>query len=140
MATTTKSTPKHSTRKAQGSKAKPKAKASTKKATPRPQYSDEVRAIAAKARAMACPKTLQGPVPRQVQDVQRVIKEGPCEALASVGLTAAKVKAYAKGNNDKDTRAKLRPLGQRVVKAGGAKQWCTGRPLAATLTAWLEQK
>jgi hypothetical protein len=78
-------------------------------------------------------------VHRQVQDVQRVLRD-PREALKEAGPTAAKVKAYAKGSGDKDVRAALRPLGQRVIAAGGAKQWVSGRPLAATLTAWLEAK
>jgi len=63
----------------------------------------------------------------------------PSEALKEMGVTQKALKAYAQGSGDKDVRAALRPLGQRVVAAGGAKQWVTGRALAATLAAWLEQ-
>lgn len=44
------------------------------------------------------------------------------------------------GDGDKESKAKLRPLGERVAKAGGAPQWVRGRSLAATLIAWLETK
>jgi hypothetical protein len=117
----------------------PKKQATGSKAKPRAEYTDEVKAIATRARAMACPVTKQGPVPRQVQDVQRVLKD-PRAALKQAGLTQKQVKEYAQGSSDKELRAALRPLGQRVVEAGGAKQWVTGRPLASTLVAWLEQR
>jgi hypothetical protein len=50
------------------------------------------------------------------------------------------VKKVAQGDGDTESKAKLRPLGERVVEAGGARQWVGGRQLAATLTAWLEQR
>jgi hypothetical protein len=115
-----------------------KGKTSTGKTT-RPQYDEKVVAIATAARKMACPTSLQGPVPRQVHDVQRVLKD-PREAIKSAGISQKALKGYATGSGDKEVRAALRPLGQRIVEAGGAKQWVTGRPLAATLTAWLEAK
>jgi hypothetical protein len=57
-----------------------------------------------------------------------------------VRSTQKALKGYAAGDGDTDVRAALRPLGQRVVEAGGAKQWVTGRALAPTLKAWLEQQ
>jgi hypothetical protein len=109
-----------------------------KPASKRPQYGEDVVAIATKARAMANPETKQGPVPKQVADTMRVLKD-PREALKEAGLTQKEVKATATGNGDKEAKAKLRPLAARVREAGGAPQWTSGRPLAATLVAWLEQ-
>jgi hypothetical protein len=117
---------------------KPKA-SSTKKASPRPTYDDRVKAIATKARAMACPVSLQGPVPKQVNDIMTVLGN-PREALKEAELTQAQAKAIATGNGDAESKKKLRPLGERVAKAGGAPQWVRGRSLAATLIAWLETK
>jgi hypothetical protein len=136
--TKSKTAPKRSTRPRKGSQ----AQGNGKKAAPvskRPQYSDEVKAITEKARGYACPESRQGPVARQVQQVQQVIGD-PRGALKEAGVTQKALKGYATGNGDKDVRAALRPLGQRVVDAGGARQWVTGRALAATLTAWLEQQ
>jgi hypothetical protein len=116
-----------------------KATGKAKPASKRPQYSDEIRAITEKARGLACPETRQGPVSRQVQQVQQVLKD-PREALKEMGVTQKALKGYATGNGDKEVRAALRPLAARVIEAGGARQWVSGRPLAATLTAWLEQK
>jgi hypothetical protein len=120
-------------------KAKPKASSKAKAASKRTTYDDRTKQIATKARATACPASLQGPVPKQVADIMRVL-EDPRKVLKEAGLTQKQLKAYAQGNGDKEVRAALRPLGQRVVAAGGAKQWVSGRPLAATLVAWLEQK
>jgi integrase len=133
---------KRNTRARAGSKAKAKDPGSASKAKPaskRPKYSDDVKAITEKARGYACPETKQGPVARQVQQVQQVLGD-PREALKEAGVTQKALKGYATGSDDKEVRTALRPLGQRVVAAGGAKQWVTGRSLAATLTAWLEQK
>jgi hypothetical protein len=85
---------------------------------------------------MATPKTLQGPVPKQIVDIQRGLKD-PREAIASVGLSQAQVKKLAQGNGDAESKKKLRKLAERVQ---GAPQWTRGRPLAAAITAWLEQK
>jgi hypothetical protein len=98
-----------------------------------------VKRITEKARGYACPEARQGPVARQALQVQQVLGD-PREAIEEAGVTQKALKGYATGHGDKDVRAALRPLGQRVVAAGGAKQWVTGRPLAATLTAWLEAK
>jgi hypothetical protein len=143
MATSSNTTSKpaeRTTRANGGSKAQPqdKGNASKAKASKRPQYSDEVKAITEKARGYAYPETRQGPVARQVEQIQQVLGD-PREALKAAGITQKALKAYAQGSGDEEVRAALRPLGQRVVEAGGAKQWVTGRPLAATLTAWLEQ-
>jgi hypothetical protein len=81
---------------------KPKA-SSTKKASPRPTYDDRVKAIATKARAMACPVGLQRPVPKQVNDIMTVLGN-PREALKEAGLTQAQVKAIATGNGDAEAR------------------------------------
>jgi hypothetical protein len=121
-------------------KATGKAKASsTKKATPRPTYDEKVKAISTKARVMACPTSKQGPVPKQCLDVMNVLKD-PRQALKEAGLTQAQVKKIAQGDGDAESRKKVRPLGERVAKAGGAPQWVRGRPLAAILVAWIESK
>lgn len=90
--TSSKSTPKPKS-KATGRpapKGKSNGKASTaKKATPRPTYDDRVKTIATKARAMACPTSLQGPVPKQVNDIMTVLGD-PREALKEAGLTQSK--------------------------------------------------
>jgi hypothetical protein len=111
-------------------------KPSKAKPSKRPQYDERTVAIATAARKMATPKTLQGPVPKQVADIMRDLKN-PREALASVGLSQKEVKALANGDGDKDSKAKLRKLAERV---NGAPQWTRGRALASTLTAWLEVK
>jgi hypothetical protein len=121
-------------------KSKSGSSGSKAKATPkRPQYDERVKTIAEKARGLACPETRQGPVSKQVADVMRVLKD-PCEALKEAGLTQKQVKEIATGNGDAESKKKLRPLGERVVEAGGAKQWVRGRSLAATLAAWIEEK
>lgn len=61
----------------------------------------------------------------------------PREELASVGLSQKEVKAIANGNGTAEAKTKLRPLGEKVA---GAKQWTRGRPLAATLVAWRDQR
>lgn len=61
----------------------------------------------------------------------------PREAIASVGLSQKEVKAIANGNGTAEAKTKLRPLGEKVAEA---KQWTRGRPLAATITAWPEQR
>lgn len=138
--TPTKSQPKRSTGKANGKAAPKKGDGkATGKASKRPTYSDEVKAITAKARAMACPVTKQGPVARQVSQIMTVLGD-PRKAIKEAGLSQAEVKKIAQGNGDAEAKKNLRPLGDRVVAAGGAKQWVRGRPLAATLTAWLEAK
>jgi hypothetical protein len=136
---TTSKPAKRTTRAKAGSKAKAKGQGSASKAKPaskRPPYSEEVKRITEKARAMACPVTKQGPVSKQVSQVMADLKD-PREAIASVGLTQKELKAIANGTGTTEAKAKLRPLGEKV---NGAKQWTRGRPLAATLTAWLEQK
>jgi hypothetical protein len=54
-----------------------------------------------------------------------------------VQLSQKEVRQLAEGNGSKEAKAKLRKLAERVA---GAPQWTRGRPLAATITAWLEQK
>jgi hypothetical protein len=54
----------------------------------------------------------------------------PRAALKEARITQKALKGYAQGNGDKDVRAALRPLGQRVIAAGWAKRWVRGRPLA----------
>jgi hypothetical protein len=128
----------------QESESKPKAKANGKgngngKPTPRPTYPDDIKAIADRARGLANPESRQGPVPKQVSDTMRTLKEGPAEAIKAVGLTRAQCKAIAEGKGARADVLKLRPLAERIQANGGARQWTSGRPLAATLVAWLEQ-
>jgi hypothetical protein len=132
--TTTRSTPKAKA-KAAGGRAEPKA---STKAKPRATYDERVKQISTKARAMACPTSRQGPVPKQCLDVMNVLKD-PRQALKEVGLSQPQVKAIATGDGDAESKKKLRPLGERVAKAGGAPQWVQGRALAATLAAWIEE-
>ena len=134
MATSTKQSTRKPATKARKAPAKPKAKPSA----PRTKHSDDVVAIATAARKLACPVTEQGPVPKQVADIMATLKD-PRAALKEAGLTQAQVRKLANGEGTKETRAALRPLGERVAKAGGAPQWVRGRSLAATLTAWLAQ-
>jgi hypothetical protein len=88
---------------------------------------------------MACPATKQGPVPKQVADIMRVLGD-PREVLKKARLSQAEVKKIATGNGDAEAKKKVRPLGDRVAAAGGAKQWVRGKYLAATLVAWLDEK
>lgn len=136
-----------STRKATGSKAAPKGKATGKaKKAPaqskgngkaRPQYSDEVKRITEKARGIACPETRQGPVSKQVLAIMQGIGDVRA-ATKEVGLTRKELTALA--NNDSpssEARAKLRTLAERV---SGAPRWTRGRALAAVLLVWSEQR
>jgi hypothetical protein len=137
--TTTSKPAKRTTRAKGGSKAKTKGQGSASKAKPaskRPTYSDEVRAITEKARGLACPETRQGPVAKQVSQIMADLKD-PRQALKDAGLTQAQVRAIAQGDGDAEAKKKLRTLAERV---DGAPQWTRGRPLAATITAWLEAK
>jgi hypothetical protein len=134
--TGTKATSKPASQKATG-KGKPasKPKATSKRAT----YSEQVQAITERARGYAYPETRQGPVAKQVQRTMAALGD-PRKALAEAGITQKALRAYANGSGDKEVRAALKPLGQRVVDTGAARQWVTGRCLAATLVAWLEVK
>jgi hypothetical protein len=62
--------------------------------------------------------------------VQQVLGGPANAALKEAWLTQKALKGYAQWNGDKDVRAALRPLGRRVIAAGGPKQWVAGRPLA----------
>jgi hypothetical protein len=125
-------------------KAKPKAKGNTHEGAKRAdnarrQYPDNVKAITEVARGYAYPTTRQGPVSKQVQQTMTVLAEGPQAAAESVGLTRAQLKAIATGKaKDRSQVRQLQPLAARVIAAGGARQWVSGRPLAATLSAWWE--
>ncbi len=46
----------------------------------------------------------------------------PRAALKEAGLTQAQVKAIAHGKGDAESKKQLRPLGDRVGEAGGARQ------------------
>jgi hypothetical protein len=59
--------------------------------------------------------------------------------LKEAGLSQREVREIAQGDGTKEAKSKLKPLGDRVLAAGGARQWVRGRPLAATLTAWIEE-
>jgi hypothetical protein len=136
--TTTKPAPERTTRAKAGSKAKPKGQGSASKAkspSKRPQYDERTVAIATAARKLATPKTLQGPVPKQVADIMRDVGD-PREAIKAAGLSQ-EVKELASGKGSKEAKAKLRTIAENV---NGAPQWTRGRSLAATLVAWLEQR
>lgn len=137
--TTTKPAPKRNARKGSGSKSNGKGSQAAPKAKPaskRPTYSDEVLAITGKARKLACPVTLQGPVARQVSDIMRDVKD-PRAAIKRAGLSLAQLKKLANGDGDAESKKALRTIAEQV---NGAPQWTRGRPLAATLVAWLESK
>jgi hypothetical protein len=142
MATTsTKSAPRKRSARAKGNgkpngSAKPKAKGGNRR-SPRAEYDDNVKAISARAREIACPMTKQGPVPRQVQDIMTGIGDVHA-ALAEVKLSRKDLKALADNDSPStEARAKLRTLAERVT---GAKQWTRGRSLAATLYVWQGRK
>ena len=116
-------------------RAQPKATPKGSKAKPRAEYSDDVKAIATRARALACPVSLQGPVPKQIVDIMRDVKD-PRAALKAAGLSQKEVKELANGKGSKEAKAKLRTIAEKV---NGAPQWTRGRPLAAALVAWIEQ-
>jgi hypothetical protein len=130
------------------SRSKPKGNGTGKrtgngKPTPEPKapkYGEVAKRVSDKARKMACPESLQGPIPKQSHDVMQTLTEGPQEALKSVGVTQKEARAIATGNSDPKTARKLGPLAERVRKAGGAPQWTRGKFLAATLVAWLDEK
>lgn len=66
---------------------------------------------------MACPTSLQGPVPKQVNDIMTVLGD-PREALKEAGLTQKQVKAPATATA---TRRARRSSGR----------WASGRPRRA---------
>jgi hypothetical protein len=137
--TTTSKPSKHATRAKAGFKAKIKSQGSASKAKPaskRTQYDERTVAIATAARKLATPKTLQGPVPKQVADIMRDVGD-PREAIKAAGLSQKEVKELASGKGSKEAKAKLRTIAEKV---NGAPQWTRGRSLAATLVAWIDAK
>lgn len=126
--------PKRTARKGNGRPAS-RGNGSTKKATPRTRYDEKVKQVSAKARAMACPASLQGPVPKQVNDIMTVLGD-PRQAVKQAGLTQAQVKKIATGDGDAESKEEAAPArregaqGRRSAAVGaGPKPRChLGRP------------
>lgn len=92
--------------------------------TAKPNYSEEVRAIAKETRELLGPK-VKSPGPKQVRAVITALgDEAPAKAA---GLSMAKIKAWANGKRPDDYKA----MGELTKKVGDT--WASGRKLAAIL-------
>jgi hypothetical protein len=84
------------------------------------------------------PETEQGPVPRQVQDIMRVL-EDPRQVLKEAGITRKDLLAMANGQSSKETRDALGPV-RRARGAGGGRAPVGAGQIPRVLHEWLEQR